>query len=157
MADVGSVVWDAEVVLAHYIDLVHGFRLRGRRVLELGAGTGLAGIVSPPPPTRMCHRVVSALVSTAAEALPPPLARPPSRLYPSPPCPPPQATTGLVFVLSVFFLGLFLVLGLAVPKISGLLGFATLAYFVTIGSFYSILHVGSCVRCPFPPPLPNTS
>lgn len=48
VADVGSVVWDAEVVLAHYLDLVYGSKLRGRRVLELGAGTGLAGIVSRP-------------------------------------------------------------------------------------------------------------
>ncbi|CAM9886201.1 unnamed protein product, partial [Laminaria digitata] len=46
VADVGSVVWDAEVLLAHYLDRAYGFRLCGRRVLELGAGTGLAGIVS---------------------------------------------------------------------------------------------------------------
>lgn len=45
VADVGSVVWDAEVLLAHYLDLAYGVRLRGMRVLELGAGTGLAGIV----------------------------------------------------------------------------------------------------------------
>lgn len=45
VADVGSVVWDAEVLLAHYLDLAYGPLLRGMRVLELGAGTGLAGIV----------------------------------------------------------------------------------------------------------------
>lgn len=43
----GSIVWDAEVLMAHYLDLAYGPRLlRGRRVVELGAGTGLAGIVS---------------------------------------------------------------------------------------------------------------
>ncbi len=42
----GSVVWDAEVLLAHYLDRAYGSRLQGMRVLELGAGTGLAGIVS---------------------------------------------------------------------------------------------------------------
>lgn len=46
VADVGSVVWDAEVLLAHYLDQAYGSRLNGMRVLELGAGTGLAGIVS---------------------------------------------------------------------------------------------------------------
>lgn len=46
VADVGSVVWDAEIILAYYLDIAYGFKLRGRRVLELGAGTGLAGIVS---------------------------------------------------------------------------------------------------------------
>ncbi|CAM9963416.1 unnamed protein product [Pylaiella littoralis] len=46
VADVGSVVWDAEVLLAHYLDQAYGPQLRGMRVLELGAGTGLAGIVA---------------------------------------------------------------------------------------------------------------
>lgn len=46
VADVGSVVWDAEVLLAHYLDQAYGSRLSGMRVLEVGAGTGLAGIVS---------------------------------------------------------------------------------------------------------------
>eukprot|EP00752_Nemacystus_decipiens_P017897 g16046.t1 len=46
VADVGSVVWDAEVLLAHYLDQAYGSRLRGMRVLEVGAGTGLAGIVA---------------------------------------------------------------------------------------------------------------
>eukprot|EP00903_Cladosiphon_okamuranus_P011205 g10573.t1 len=46
VADVGSVVWDAEVLLAHYLDQAYGPRLNGMRVLELGSGTGLAGIVA---------------------------------------------------------------------------------------------------------------
>lgn len=46
VADVGSVVWDAEVLLAHYLDQAYGSRLQGMRLLEVGAGTGLAGIVS---------------------------------------------------------------------------------------------------------------
>ncbi|CAM9446352.1 unnamed protein product [Scytosiphon promiscuus] len=46
VADVGSIVWDAEIVLAHYLDQAYGYRLSGMRVLELGAGTGLAGIVA---------------------------------------------------------------------------------------------------------------
>lgn len=41
----GSIVWDAEIILAHYLDQAYGSRLSGMRVLELGAGTGLAGIV----------------------------------------------------------------------------------------------------------------
>ncbi|CAM9536576.1 unnamed protein product, partial [Hapterophycus canaliculatus] len=46
VADVGSIVWDAEIILAHYLDQAYGSRLSGMRVLELGAGTGLAGIVA---------------------------------------------------------------------------------------------------------------
>ncbi|CAM9658550.1 unnamed protein product [Choristocarpus tenellus] len=46
VADVGTVVWDAETILAHFLDQASGLRLRGKRVLELGAGTGLAGIVA---------------------------------------------------------------------------------------------------------------
>lgn len=45
VSDVGSIVWDAEIILAHYLDRAYGSRLSGMRVLELGAGTGLAGIV----------------------------------------------------------------------------------------------------------------
>ncbi|CBN80157.1 expressed unknown protein [Ectocarpus siliculosus] len=44
VADVGSIVWDAEILLAHYLDQAYGSRLSGMRVLELGAGTGLAGL-----------------------------------------------------------------------------------------------------------------
>ncbi|KAG5179305.1 putative methyltransferase-domain-containing protein [Tribonema minus] len=44
--DVGSIVWDAEVVLAHHLDATVSKSLRGMSVLELGAGTGLAGIVA---------------------------------------------------------------------------------------------------------------
>ncbi|CAB1100973.1 unnamed protein product [Ectocarpus sp. CCAP 1310/34] len=46
VADVGSIVWDAEILLAHYLDQAYGSRLSGMRVLELGAGTGLAGLVA---------------------------------------------------------------------------------------------------------------
>ena len=34
------------MLLAHYLDQAYGSRLNGMRVLEVGAGTGLAGIVS---------------------------------------------------------------------------------------------------------------
>ena len=53
---VAGVVWDAAVVLATYLQTLpnqgasngrmDGDNLRGKRVLELGAGTGLVGIVS---------------------------------------------------------------------------------------------------------------
>lgn len=50
ISDVGRLVWDAELVLAHYVDCLYGppggESLRGKRILELGAGTGLAGIVA---------------------------------------------------------------------------------------------------------------
>ncbi len=42
---VGGCVWDAEVLLAHFIDGL-GAELRGRTLLELGAGTGLASLVA---------------------------------------------------------------------------------------------------------------
>ena len=42
---VGGCVWDAEVLLAHFIDGL-GAQLRGRTLLELGAGTGLASLVA---------------------------------------------------------------------------------------------------------------
>ncbi len=52
--DTGRTVWDAAVVVAKYLDNLpagqgqeHGHRnLAGKRVLELGAGTGLAGLAA---------------------------------------------------------------------------------------------------------------
>lgn len=44
--DVGMIVWDAEVLLAHYLVNHNHCELSGRRVLELGAGTALAAIAS---------------------------------------------------------------------------------------------------------------
>lgn len=43
---VGGKVWDAETVLSHYLHDIVGVTLQNKRVIELGAGTGLAGIVS---------------------------------------------------------------------------------------------------------------
>lgn len=42
---VAAVVWDAAVVLATYLE-AGAVELRGRRAVELGAGTGLVGIVA---------------------------------------------------------------------------------------------------------------
>ena len=47
--DVGCVVWDAAITLAKYIDTEktqrkHNFR--GKAVIELGAGTGIVGLVA---------------------------------------------------------------------------------------------------------------
>ena len=42
IADVGLTIWDAEVILAHYVDTLS---LRGKKVLEIGGGTCLAGVV----------------------------------------------------------------------------------------------------------------
>ena len=41
------VVWDAALVLAHFLEFNRGsLELRGKRVLELGAGTGIVGLVA---------------------------------------------------------------------------------------------------------------
>jgi hypothetical protein len=41
----GTSVWDASVVLSKYIEKAYyGNRLKGKRVLEVGAGCGLVGI-----------------------------------------------------------------------------------------------------------------
>ncbi|XP_050196601.1 protein N-lysine methyltransferase METTL21A isoform X2 [Myiozetetes cayanensis] len=42
---VAAVVWDAAVVLCAYLEM-EGIDLRDRSVIELGAGTGLLGIVA---------------------------------------------------------------------------------------------------------------
>nr|XP_044624256.1 protein N-lysine methyltransferase METTL21A isoform X4 [Equus asinus] len=42
---VAAVVWDAAVVLAAYLEM-GAVELRGRAAVELGAGTGLVGIVA---------------------------------------------------------------------------------------------------------------
>ncbi|KAJ8255228.1 hypothetical protein GJAV_G00202540 [Gymnothorax javanicus] len=42
---VAAVVWDAAVVLCMYLELGH-IELRGKAAIELGAGTGLVGIVA---------------------------------------------------------------------------------------------------------------
>lgn len=43
--DVGTIVWDAEVILAHYLHSVADVLSEGDRILELGGGTALASIV----------------------------------------------------------------------------------------------------------------
>ena len=46
IADVGGTVWDASVILSHFLDsddLVGAARIRGKTVIELGAGTALPG------------------------------------------------------------------------------------------------------------------
>jgi predicted nicotinamide N-methyase len=43
---VGTIIWDAEVLLAHYIDLLAQSVISDKLVLELGAGTALASIVA---------------------------------------------------------------------------------------------------------------
>jgi predicted nicotinamide N-methyase len=49
VGDVGCVVWDAAIVLEKYLE-TEGFlskhNLKGKRVIELGAGTGLVGLVA---------------------------------------------------------------------------------------------------------------
>ena len=42
---VAAVVWEAAIVLARYLEQL-GQRLKGKKVIELGAGTGLAGMVA---------------------------------------------------------------------------------------------------------------
>lgn len=44
---IGTVIWDAEVILAHYLDNSHqSFDLNRKLFLEIGAGTALASIVA---------------------------------------------------------------------------------------------------------------
>eukprot|EP00039_Didymoeca_costata_P005543 m.82366 g.82366 ORF g.82366 m.82366 type:complete len:167 (-) comp12867_c0_seq9:330-830(-) len=43
--DYGSFTWPSAVVLAHYV-FTHRTQLKGKRVLELGAGTALPGILA---------------------------------------------------------------------------------------------------------------
>ena len=44
ISDVGHTVWDAEVILAHYISLMRD-QIYDKSIVELGAGTGIAGIL----------------------------------------------------------------------------------------------------------------
>ena len=50
VGDVGCVVWDAAIVLSYYLESSEFTNstgesmLKGKRVIELGAGTGLVGI-----------------------------------------------------------------------------------------------------------------
>ena len=49
VGDVGCVVWDAALVLARFLENSHHFQREywtGRRVLELGAGTGVVGLAA---------------------------------------------------------------------------------------------------------------
>lgn len=51
VGDESCVVWDAALVLAKYIQTDHfcstdGGRLVNRRVIELGAGTGVVGLIA---------------------------------------------------------------------------------------------------------------
>ncbi|OQR85804.1 hypothetical protein ACHHYP_11330 [Achlya hypogyna] len=46
IAHVGGTVWDAGVVLSHYLDSLGSAALQGKRIIELGAGTALPSIVS---------------------------------------------------------------------------------------------------------------
>ncbi|CAL8307065.1 unnamed protein product [Merluccius merluccius] len=43
---VAAVVWDAAIVLCMYLDLLGEVEVRGKSAIELGAGTGLVGIVA---------------------------------------------------------------------------------------------------------------
>lgn len=44
VGDVGCVVWDAAMVLAKYLAKKNGENLKSKRILELGAGTGVVGL-----------------------------------------------------------------------------------------------------------------
>ena len=49
VGDVGCVVWDAALVLSKYLetpDFDKGRLLKGKKILELGSGTGCVGIVA---------------------------------------------------------------------------------------------------------------
>ena len=47
--DVGCVVWDAAIALAKYIEMEKAqakYNFQGKAVIELGAGTGIVGLVA---------------------------------------------------------------------------------------------------------------
>ncbi|KAK9818122.1 hypothetical protein WJX72_007470 [[Myrmecia] bisecta] len=44
--EAGAVIWDAGLVLVHYLAHQTGDYLEGKRVIELGAGTGVAGLTA---------------------------------------------------------------------------------------------------------------
>ncbi|KAJ8316921.1 hypothetical protein KUTeg_004825 [Tegillarca granosa] len=49
VGDVGCVVWDAALVLSKYLetkDFSFGKELDGKHMIEIGAGTGIVGIVA---------------------------------------------------------------------------------------------------------------
>lgn len=65
IADVGLTIWDAEVILAHYIDRLS---LCGKRVLELGGGTCLAGVVCAKLGATVCTQDKEELTWIAQES-----------------------------------------------------------------------------------------
>jgi hypothetical protein len=46
VSDVGGTVWDASIIMAHYLNDLGLSQIKGARLLELGAGTGIPGIVA---------------------------------------------------------------------------------------------------------------
>ncbi|KDO26109.1 hypothetical protein SPRG_08470 [Saprolegnia parasitica CBS 223.65] len=46
IAHVGGTVWDAGVVLSHYLDTLGSITMKGKRLVELGAGTALPSIIA---------------------------------------------------------------------------------------------------------------
>ena len=44
VGDVGCVVWDAAIVLAKYLEKTRHDDLKSKKILELGAGTGIVGL-----------------------------------------------------------------------------------------------------------------
>ena len=58
--DVGCVVWDAAISLAKYIDMEETQRkhnFQGKDLIELGAGTGIVGLVAAVKGYVYCHWV----------------------------------------------------------------------------------------------------
>ena len=60
-AGVAAVVWDFAIVLATYLQTI-SFEIKGKNILELGAGTGLVGIVT-------CFLGANVVITDTAEAL----------------------------------------------------------------------------------------
>jgi predicted nicotinamide N-methyase len=42
----GGVIWDSGITLARFLEKEDGVRVAGKRVIELGSGTGLAGLAA---------------------------------------------------------------------------------------------------------------
>lgn len=58
VGDVGCVVWDAALVLSKYLetkDFSFGEELKGKQMIEIGAGTGIVGLVAASYGYQMFH------------------------------------------------------------------------------------------------------
>jgi methyltransferase-like protein 23 len=61
----GAMLWPASIALAHDLS-TRAEQLRGKRVLELGAGTGVPGIVAASLGAHVCKSIAARRLCTCA-------------------------------------------------------------------------------------------